>query len=158
MFKIGIIHGPNLNQLGKRKKLYYGTLTLAEINTKLEKLAHQKNIQLDIVQTNHEGKIIDTIQSFSEKVNGIIINPGAFTHYSYAIRDALEDCSVPVIELHLSNIFSRENFREISVTVPACAGQIVGLGCHGYLLALEGLCYLIKSRNSGNNNRGEQDE
>lgn len=154
MVKIGIIHGPNLNQLGKRKKQFYGTLTLAEINEKLENLAHQKDVQLNIVQTNYEGKIVDTIQSFSEKVNGIIINPGAFTHYSYAIRDALEDCPVPAIEVHLSNIFSRESFRETSVTVPACAGQIIGLGDCGYLLALEGLCCLIKNKDA----RGNEEE
>jgi 3-dehydroquinate dehydratase II len=147
MLKIGIIHGPNLNQLGRRKKEHYGIVTLVEINDRLEKFAHKMDIQLEIIQTNHEGEIVDKIQFFSEKANGIIINPGAFTHYSYAIRDALEDCSIPVIEVHISNIFSRENFRGKSVTVPVCNGQIVGLGYQGYLMAIEGINHLIKIKN-----------
>lgn len=147
MLKIGVIHGPNLNQLGKRKKEYYGTITLSEINSLMEKNAQEENVQLEIIQTNHEGKMIDAIQYFSEKVNGIIINPGAFTHYSYAIRDALEDCTIPIIEVHLSNIFSRENFRMKSITASVCEGQIIGLGYYGYLLALDGIICLLKVKN-----------
>ena len=142
--KISIIHGPNLNRLGQRKKEHYGVITLAEINNRLEQEAAKMNIQLEIMQSNHEGEIIDFIQESSKKTEGIIINPGAFTHYSYAIRDALEDCFVPVIEVHLSNIFSREDFRAKSVTAQACDGQIVGLGYQGYLLAMEGLQFLIE--------------
>ena len=158
MVTIGIIHGPNLNQLGKRQEEHYGIITLAEINARLEKYALNIGIKLEFMQSNYEGKIIDGIQSFSNKVNGIIINPGAFTHYSYAIRDALEDCPLPVIEVHLSNIFSREDFREKSVTAPVCEGQIVGMGYYGYLMAIKGIQYLIKARNPININKEVSDE
>lgn len=142
--KITVINGPNLNRLGYRNEKHYGIITLTEINKMLEKKAVKMNIKLETMQSNHEGEIIDFIQRVSEETDGIIINPGAFTHYSYAIMDALEDCSVPVIEVHLSNIFSREDFRGKSVTAGVCAGQIAGLGSQGYLLALEGLYSLIK--------------
>jgi len=141
---ITVIHGPNLNRLGHRNKKHYGTLTLAEINKMLEEKAVKLNISLEIMQSNHEGEIIDFIQQSSDSANGIIINPGAFTHYSFAIRDALDDCTVPVIEVHLSNIYSREGFRAKSVTAEVCSGQISGIGAQGYLLALEGLYFLIK--------------
>lgn len=141
--KISIIHGPNLNQLGKRKKELYGVLSLEELNSLLEIKAAQLNIQLKIFQSNYEGKIIDLIQCSTEEADGLIINPGAFTHYSYAISDALEDCKIPIIEVHLSNIHSREEFRTKSVTARACAGQITGLGYQGYLLAIEGVHFLI---------------
>ncbi|MDD4362847.1 MAG: type II 3-dehydroquinate dehydratase [Atribacterota bacterium] len=144
--KINIIHGPNLNQLGKRKKEHYGVLSLEEINCLLEKKAAQLNIQLKILQSNYEGKIIDFIQHSSQEADGLIINPGAFTHYSYAISDALEDCKIPAIEVHLSNIYSREDFRAKSVTARSCTGQIAGLGYHGYLLAIEGMYFLINGR------------
>jgi len=141
---ITVIHGPNLNRLGHRNKKHYGTLTLIEINKMLEERAIKLSISLKIMQSNHEGEIIDFIQQSCNATDGIIINPGAFTHYSFAIRDALDDCSVPVIEVHLSNIYSREGFRAKSVTAEVCAGQITGLGAQGYLLALEGLHFLIK--------------
>lgn len=141
--RISVIHGPNLNHLGQRKKEHYGTLTLTEINNQLEKKAAEINIKLEIIQSNYEGEIIDFIQITAQKVNGIIINPGAFTHYSYAIRDALEDCPVPVIEVHLSNIYAREGFRSHSVTAQACRGQISGLGYQGYFLAIEALQKII---------------
>jgi len=141
--KITVIHGPNLNRLGHRSKKHYGIMTLAEINKMLEEKAIKMHIELNIMQSNHEGEIIDFIQQASEETNGMIINPGAFTHYSYAIRDALEDCSFPVVEVHLSNIFSREDFRGQSVTAEVCKGQITGLGAQGYLLALEGLYFLL---------------
>jgi len=142
--KISVIHGPNLNRLGYRDKKYYGTNTLPEINKTLEEKAIKMNIELETMQSNYEGEIIDFIQRVAEETDGIIINPGAFTHYSYAIRDALADCTVPVIEVHLSNIYSREDFRTKSITVEVCNGQIAGLGIQGYLLALEGLDFLIK--------------
>jgi len=141
--KISVIHGPNLNCLGQRTKEYYGIFTLTEINNLLEKKAAEMNIKLDIIQSNHEGKIIDFIQITAQETDGIIINPGAFTHYSYAIRDALEDCPVPVIEVHLSNIYAREGFRSHSVIAQVCRGQISGLGYQGYLLAIEGLQKII---------------
>jgi len=144
MLKIGIINGPNLNHLGKRDKNIYGSLTLSEINQKIKHVAEKENMELMFVQSNSEGEIIDSIQKLSSQADGLIINPAAYTHYSYAIADALGDCPVPVIEVHLSNIFSREEFRQKSVTAPACNGQIVGLGYHSYILALYGLLALTK--------------
>lgn len=148
--KITVIHGPNLNCLGCRDQTYYGKLTLSEINQTLEEKAVKMGIVLETFQSNHEGGIIDYIQRVSGETDGIIINPGAFTHYSYAIRDSLDDCSIPIIEVHLSNIYSRENFRAKSVTAEVCEGQITGLGVYGYLLALEGLYLLIKQNIGGN--------
>ena len=144
MLKIGIINGPNLNHLGKRDKNAYGSLTLEEINQKIKHAAKKENMELLFIQSNSEGEIIDSIQKLSSHANGIVINPGAYTHYSYAIADALRDCPVPVIEVHLSNIFSREDFRQKSVTAQACNGQIVGLGYHSYILALYGLQTMIE--------------
>ena len=144
MLKFGIINGPNLNQLGKRDKNTYGNLTLEEINQKTINIAEKENIELMFVQSNSEGEIIDSIQKMSALVDGLIINPGAYTHYSHAIADSLRDCPVPVIEVHLSNIFSREKFREKSVTAPVSTGQIVGLGHHGYILAVYGLNAFIR--------------
>lgn len=149
MINIGIIHGPNFNFLGKRDKKHYGRLSLTELNDNLEQFALGKDIQLEIFQSNEEGKIINAIQNFSDQAKGLIINPGALTHYSYAIRDALQDCSVPVIEVHLSNIFQREAFRGKSVTVPVCDGQIVGLSYDSYKLAIIGLLNLIRDKNKG---------
>ena len=131
-----IIHGPNLNLLGKRNPEVYGKLTLNEINQKIRNFAESKGISVDIIQSNHEGDIIDAIQK-SGGGSGIILNPGGFTHSSVAIRDAVEAVNVPVIEVHLSNIYSREPFRCKSLIAPACVGQISGLGYHGYILALE---------------------
>lgn len=136
-----IIHGPNLNLLGKRKPEVYGTLTLDEINRKIREYAGSKGISVDIRQSNHEGDIIDAIQQ-SGGVTGIILNPGGFTHTSVAIRDAVEAVDVPVIEVHLSNIYSREAFRLKSLIAPLCRGQISGLGWQGYILALE---YFLKN-------------
>jgi len=136
-----IIHGPNLNLLGKRKPEVYGTLTLDEINRKIREYAGSKGISVDIRQSNHEGDIIDAIQQ-SGGVTGIILNPGGFTHTSVAIRDAVEAVDAPVIEVHLSNIYSREAFRQKSLIAPLCRGQISGLGWQGYILALE---YFLKN-------------
>jgi 3-dehydroquinate dehydratase-2 len=135
--KILIINGPNLNLLGKRNRDIYGAETLEQINTFIQKSCVDDEIEF--YQSNHEGCIIDTIQSISEKIEGIIINPGAYAHYSYAIHDALETCPVPAIEVHLSNIYEREEFRRISVTAPACADVISGQGKKGYVLAIEKL-------------------
>jgi len=143
ILKISVIHGPNINLLGKRKKEHYGIVSLAEINNQLEKKAAEIKIELEIMQSNHEGEIIDFIQKTAQQSDGIIINPGALTHYSYAIRDALEDCPLPAIEVHLSNIYAREGFRSHSVTAQVCRGQISGLGYQGYLLAIDGLQKII---------------
>jgi len=149
MLKIGIINGPNLNMLGKRDQKIYGNLTLEEINHKIESFAKKENIELTIKQSNFEGEIIEFIQQNSSKLNGLIINPAAYTHYSYAITDALRDCPIPVVEVHLSNIFSREDFRGKSVTASACIGQIAGFGYQSYILAIRALCSLVPSEGEG---------
>ena len=146
MLKIGIINGPNLNMLGKRDQNIYGNLTLEEMNHKIESFAKEEDIELTIKQSNSEGEIIDSIQHFSSQEDGLIINPAAYTHYSYAIADALRDCLIPVIEVHLSNIFSREDFRGKSVTAPACIGQITGFGFQSYILAIHALQDLLKEK------------
>ena len=151
MLKIGIINGPNLNRLGKRDQKIYGNLTLEEMNYKIESFAKKENIELTIKQSNFEGEIIEFIQQNSSKLNGLIINPAAYTHYSYAIADALRDCPIPVVEVHLSNIFSREDFRGKSVTAPACIGQIAGFGFQSYILAIHALQDLLKKGSSEKN-------
>lgn len=144
MLKIGIINGPNLNMMGKRDQKIYGNLTLEEINHKIESFAKKEDIKLTIMQSNFEGEIIEFIQQKSSKLNGLVINPAAYTHYSYAIADALRDCPIPIIEVHLSNIFSREDFRGKSVTVTACIGQIAGFGYQSYILAIHALQDFLK--------------
>ena len=143
MLKIGIINGPNLDMLGKRDQKIYGNLTLNEINRKIKSFIEKEDVELIIKQSNFEGEIIEFIHQLSSQVNGLIINPAAYTHYSYAIADALRDCSIPIIEVHLSNIFSREDFRGKSVTAPACIGQIAGFGYHSYILAIRALQDLL---------------
>ncbi len=137
-----IIHGPNLNLLGTREPEIYGTTSLADINFRLNEFADKNGIELEIIQSNSEGAIIDALHNAMDKVNGIIINPGAYTHYSLAIFDAVVACGLPVVEVHLSNIYSREQFRRHSVIAPACIGQITGLGWYGYILGLEALIRL----------------
>ena len=137
--KILIIHGPNLNLTGKRETGIYGTTTLDDINDMIKAWADNKNIEVDIFQSNHEGAIIDKIHSAKGNADAIIINPGAFTHYSYAIRDAVAGVEVPTIEAHLSNVHAREEFRSRSVIAPVCKGQICGFGPKSYILALESL-------------------
>ena len=146
MLKIGIINGPNLNMLGKRDQKIYGNLTLEEMNCKIKSFAEKAGIELIIMQSNFEGEIIEFIQQNSSKLNGLVINPAAYTHYSYAIADALRDCSIPVVEVHLSNIFSREDFRGKSVTASACIGQITGFGYQSYNLAICALQDLLKKK------------
>ncbi|HHY64249.1 MAG TPA: type II 3-dehydroquinate dehydratase [Clostridiaceae bacterium] len=137
MIRIRVINGPNLNLLGTREPEIYGSLSLQDIQRRLEEEAKEQGIVLDFYQSNHEGDIVDKIQdALSAGFDGIIINPGAFTHYSYAIRDAISAVKLPAIEVHLSNIHAREEFRSKSVVAPACIGQICGLGADGYSLAL----------------------
>jgi len=138
MKKIAVINGPNLNLLGTREPNIYGKTSLKEIIKALKKESAKYNIKIKAFQSNHEGKIVDYIQKIGKKgYNGIIINPGALTHYSIAIRDALKAFSIPVVEVHLSDIENREEFRKISVIRDVCIEQIKGLGPDGYKKALE---------------------
>ena len=145
MNKVLVIHGPNLNLLGQREKDIYGNKTLAEINVMLQKIAKANKIELTILQSNHEGEIVDAIgKAKEEKIKAILINPAAYTHTSIAIRDAVAAVSIPTIEVHLSNIYSREDFRHKSLIAPACHGQISGFGVNSYALGLEAIIKLIK--------------
>ncbi len=135
--KIFIIHGPNLNLLGSRDPEQYGSLTLDKVNRAIRKKARELELETRIVQTNHEGRIIDLLHRRRKWADGFIINPGAFTHYSYAIRDAIEGIAPPVVEVHLSNIYEREDFRSVSVTKDVCAAQFYGKKVDSYLEALE---------------------
>ncbi len=138
MRKIVVIHGPNLNFLGIRETSIYGKDNFNTLNQTILERGRQLHLTIDIFQSNHEGILIDTLQQcFKDQVDGIIINPGAFTHYSYALRDAIASISIPTIEVHISNIHTREEFRHHSVTAPVCIGQISGFGTNSYLLALE---------------------
>lgn len=138
--KILVINGPNINFLGIREKGIYGSRDYDYLLGLLEQKAKAMKATIEVFQSNSEGEIIDRLQkAYHDKVDGIIINPGAFTHYSYAIRDALSGIDVPKLEVHISNIHKREEFRRISVTAAACSGQIVGLGLKGYLLAADAI-------------------
>jgi 3-dehydroquinate dehydratase-2 len=138
-----VIHGPNLNILGKREPDIYGRMSFDEINERIKSTAVELEIDVEVFQSNHEGAIIDTIQRATDAKDGIIINPGAFTHYSIAIRDALAGAGLPIIEVHLSNIYAREEFRKTSVTAPIAAGIISGFGPESYILALRALVSVI---------------
>ena len=135
--KILVINGPNLNMLGIREPGIYGKNTFADLLRLLDETADAEGLEVEQYQSNHEGDIVDKIQWAYGKVDGIVINPGAYTHYSYAIYDALLAVSVPAVEVHLSNINRRESFRRISVTAPACVAQIVGHGFLGYMEAMD---------------------
>lgn len=135
--KVLVINGPNLNLLGERETALYGKETLAQIEAKLRAAAAAAGLAIDFFQSNHEGAIVDTIGAARGKYDFLIINPGAYTHTSIAIPDAVRAVKLPVLEVHLSNIYAREEYRHQSLTAPACVGQISGLGSAGYLLALE---------------------
>lgn len=142
--KLLVLNGPNLNFLGIREKGIYGMQDYAWLVKVLEDKAAKQGHEIEVFQSNYEGGLIDKIQeAYHSGVEGIIINPGAFTHYSIALRDALASIEVPIVEVHISNIHKREEFRHVSVTAPVCTGQVVGLGLDGYALAMD---YLTISR------------
>ena len=142
--KILVIHGPNLALLGEREVQVYGQFTLEEINQKLNGLAKQENIELEIVQLDGEGEIVEKIGKARKSFQAIVINPGAYTHYSVAIRDAIAAVGIPTVEVHLSNIYAREEFRHKSVIAPVAIGQISGFGINSYLLGLKAAIDLLR--------------
>ncbi|GAA4709949.1 type II 3-dehydroquinate dehydratase [Brevibacillus fulvus] len=146
MTSILILNGPNLNMLGKREPDVYGHETLEDVIAELEKVAASAGCVLQHVQSNHEGDLIDAIHQAKGVHQGIVFNPGAFTHYSYALRDAIAAVSLPVIEVHISNVHARESFRHHSVIAPVALGQIVGLGTLGYQLALRALLHKLQDQ------------
>lgn len=141
--KILVINGPNLNLTGLRKPEIYGDVTLADINGQIEAYAKSKGLACEFFQSNHEGELIDRLHQARGRVLGVILNAGAYTHYSYALRDAIEAVELPVVEVHISNIFARDEFRSRSVLSEVCMGQISGFGAPGsYLLAVDALARL----------------
>jgi len=145
--KILIINGPNLNMLGKRDKATYGRKTLAEIDSVVKKQGEKLDAEITSFQSNSEGALVDFIQQQSSSADGIIINPGALTHYGFSLRDALADSGLPILEVHLSNIYAREDWRAESVIAPIAKGQISGLGWQGYIVALQALVAELKGKN-----------
>jgi 3-dehydroquinate dehydratase-2 len=142
--RVFVLNGPNLNMLGRREPGVYGNDTLASIEASVHKLAPELGLEVEFRQTNHEGQLVDWIQEAFERAKGIVLNPGAYTHTSIAIHDAIRAAGVPVIELHLSNVFAREPFRHHSYVSPVAAGVMCGFGAKGYLLALRALADIVK--------------
>jgi 3-dehydroquinate dehydratase II len=139
-----ILHGPNLNLLGVREPEVYGRETLADINAMLGAIAAREGIELRVLQSNHEGELIDALHEARTWADGVLVNPGALTHYSYALRDAIAAIEKPTVEVHLSNVHQREAFRHHSVLAPVCIGQVIGFGWRSYTLGLTGLIRLLK--------------
>ena len=144
MRKILVIHGPNLNLLGSREPDVYGKVTIDEINKDLAKTAKSKKVSLEIIQSNHEGEIVEKIGKAKGSFDGILINPAAYTHTSVAIRDAVSAVDIPTVEVHLSNIYGREEFRHTSLIAPVAKGQVSGFGKMSYILGLEALVWLLE--------------
>ena len=137
--RVSVINGPNLNLLGVREPGVYGSDSLESILTEMKQEAEKSGIELDCYQSNHEGDIVDTLHRAMKEADGVILNAGALTHYSYALRDAISAIKIPVIEVHMSNIHAREEFRHTSVIAPVCAGSIAGFGKNSYILALSAI-------------------
>ncbi|PZD93422.1 type II 3-dehydroquinate dehydratase [Paenibacillus sambharensis] len=146
MAKVLVVNGPNLNMLGVREPGVYGSRTLSDIENMLREQAAGLQVELDFCQSNHEGVLIDRIHAAFGTMDGILINPGALTHYSYALRDALSSVGLPVVEVHMSNIHKREPFRHVSVIAPVAAGQIAGFGAGSYTLGLQALADVIRQQ------------
>jgi 3-dehydroquinate dehydratase-2 len=142
--KIAVIQGPNLNMLGIREQNIYGPMKLEDIHSQMKAFAEQNGLEIEFFQSNLEGEIVDKIQECLGDADGIIINPAAYTHTSIAIRDALSAVQLPAIEVHLSNIHAREEFRQKSLIAPVCAGQISGMGPFGYHMAMVGMAQILK--------------
>jgi len=140
-----VLHGPNLNLLGLREPGVYGTLTMEDINSRMVDLGKELGVEVRCFQSNHEGVLIDTLHEARTWADGVVFNPGGYTHTSVALRDAISAISLPVIEVHLSNVHAREEFRHTSMISAVCAGTISGLGVQSYLLGLRGLAGLIKN-------------
>jgi 3-dehydroquinate dehydratase-2 len=145
-FKILLIHGPNLNLLGRREPKIYGTAGLDEIDARMKRIAEENETELRVFQSNSEGALIDAIHDAGDWADGIVINPGAYGHYSYAIRDALAAVHLPTIEVHLSNVFAREEFRYTSVIAAVAVGCITGLGWRSYACGLRSLIEMLHER------------
>ena len=145
--KVLVLHGPNLNLLGTREPEIYGSMTLGDINTQLLELGKEFGAQLKCCQSNHEGELIDALQDAQTWADGVIFNPGGYTHTSVALRDAIAALKIPVIEVHLSNVYAREEFRHHSMISAVCQGKIVGFGWRSYSLALRALGELLADRN-----------
>ncbi len=148
MKKILVIHGPNLNLLGKREVGVYGIFTIKDIDSALRKSAKAAKVGIDIIQSNHEGEIVEAIQKSGGAYSAIVINPAAYTHTSVAIRDAIAAVTVPTIEVHLSNIYAREEFRHTSLIAPVAKGQVSGFGMTSYLLGLQAAIEIAKKRHA----------
>ncbi|MFH1063211.1 MAG: type II 3-dehydroquinate dehydratase [Candidatus Omnitrophota bacterium] len=143
MANILVIHGPNLNLLGEREPDIYGKVTLETINNNILKWAKKNGVKIDIIQSNHEGEIVDIIGKANSTYNALLINPAAYTHTSVAIRDAISAVGIPTVEVHLSNIYAREEFRHTSLIAPVSSGQVSGFGQHSYILGLEAILTII---------------
>ena len=144
--KILILHGPNLNLLGTREPEIYGSLTLEDINTKLVELAGEHHVELTCKQSNHEGELIDALHEARSWADGVVFNPGAYTHTSIALRDAISAIGIPVIEVHLSNVYAREEFRHVSMVSAVCKGKVVGFGWRSYALGVQALMDMLSDK------------